>query len=65
MKRLIALDHEEFTALCELTDAASIYVPSYQTLPLPTGLYYVFDTDASEQIEKIILLGARAGLVSP
>ncbi len=32
MKRLIALDNDEFNALCE----AGNYVPSYQTLSLPT-----------------------------
>ena len=65
MKRLIALDSEEYTALGELANAHGTYMPSYQTLNFPTGFYYVFDAENAEAVEKILILGARAGLVSP
>jgi hypothetical protein len=54
MKRLIALDQEEFNALC----GTGQYLPSYQTLSFPSGMYYVFDTEGTEEIEKLILLEA-------
>jgi hypothetical protein len=67
MKRLIALDTEEFNALNDMAMSASppIYVPSYQTVSFSSGLHYVFDTEGTQEIEKILILGARAGLVSP
>lgn len=65
MKRLIALDNEEFDALNELALAAASCIPTYQTLNLSQGLFYVFDTDGTEEIEKLLILGARMGLISP
>ena len=58
MKRLIAIDSEEFSALC----GTGRYIPAYQTLPFPQGHFYVFDAEDSEEIEKIILLGAMKEL---
>ena len=65
MKRLIALDQDEFNALMDLTSASNVYLPLYQTVNFSTGLHYVFDTNETEQVEKALLVGARAGLVSP
>lgn len=57
MKRLIALDNDEFNALC----ATNTYVPTYQTVGFPQGMYYVFDAEGAEQIEKMLLLSACKG----
>lgn len=65
MKRLIALDIEEFNALNDLANASGQYIPMYQTVQFSTGMYYVFDLEDGAQIEKVMILGARAGLVSP
>ncbi len=65
MKRLIVLDQEEYNAIVDLTNATNTYMPAYQTVSLTTGFYYLFDTADTEMIEKILLLGARAGLSSP
>ena len=65
MKRILALDIEEYNALVDMANAHGTYMPSYQTINFSTGFYYVFDAENAEAVEKILILGARAGLVSP
>jgi len=65
MKRLIALNQEEYNAVVDLTNASNTYMPSYVTVSFMSGFCYLFDTAETEEIEKILLLGAAAGLVSP
>lgn len=65
MKRFIALDSEEQGALLDLANAAGQYVPSYiqNFSDHRDGVFrYLYD---AEEVERIWLLGTRAGLVSP
>jgi len=57
MKRLIALDNDEYMKLCSLATAHGSYIPSYISVPLMSGLYYVFDSQEIERVEKLFLLG--------
>jgi len=65
LKRLIALDQEEFNAIMDLATAHTTYMPSYQTVSFPEGFHYVFGSAETEEVEKILILGAAAGLASP
>ena len=67
MQRLIALDQDEQIAINELAMACTQPTPYHVTNFSDTNgkWMYVYDSENSALIERILLLGARAGLVSP
>lgn len=62
MKRLLALDQEEQSALYNLANTTSAFVPSYHTSFTDSmgRFMYVYGVEESEQIERLVLLGASA-----
>lgn len=64
-KYLLALDTDEYNVLCDLATAQGTYFPTYNSLNLSSGFYYVFDSQDAEQVEKIFLMASKENPQEP